>query len=311
MNQFKLSLGDLIALLTAIAFGFVCFLSSNFFTLGNFNQSIILSVVIALLLSATALGTKLLKRTKSNFKTYFIWEMILLVLFTGLMALFAYSPFPHFFVVGGQKEEIQSKLSASILQAENMFSAYEQYAETRKSLYNSTLKSVVNAKNTNPSEYAAYGFQNSGVPDNIQIRNKMFAINADLFPSNYREMKKADSTWLANARNIVTSWKPIGIVNVVKEVEQNSKSWLADLVEFSTKTERREEAQNFTYNLSFDNVKTHFTTLGKPTPLSIVLAIVAYLLMLLSYLVIPRDFRSPIGKSRPRRNGKYDINLKN
>jgi energy-coupling factor transporter transmembrane protein EcfT len=293
MNQSKFSLGDLISLLTAIAFGFVCFLSSNFYTLGNSIQSIILAVIITLLLSGTALGAKLLKRTSRNFKPCFIWEIILLVLFTGLMMLFSYSPFPHFFIVNGQKEEIQSKLNVSIMQAENMFAKYEQYAETRKNLYRATLRSVVNAKNTNPSEYATYGFKNNGIADDTQIKDKMVAINADLYPSNYKEMKKSDSTWLANARNIVVSWKPIGIVSVVKEVEQNSKSWLDELVKFSSKRETGEQAQNFPYNLSFDDVETHFTRLGKPTPLTIGLAVIAYLLMLFSYWITKRDTRFP------------------
>lgn len=292
MNQSKFSLADVITLLSAFAFGFVCFLGTNFYTLGNTSQSITLAVVIAVLLGGTALGTKLLKRTNHNFKTCFIWEMVLLFLFTGLLAFFSYSPFPHYFVVSGQRVEIQSKLTTSITQAENMFAKYEQYAENREYLYLNTLRRVVAAQNTNPSEFSKCGFENNGVPFDKQIENKMFTVHADLFPTNYEEMKQVASTWLSNARNIVENWKPIGIVDVVNDVEQNSNDWLNTLIRLSSIRGKVEQTEDFAYNLSFDDVKKHFTTLGKPTHLSIGLAVLAYLLMLLSWFVTKRDSRS-------------------
>ena len=297
MNQSKFSLADLLMLSGAFAFGFVCFLGTNFFTLGNSTQSIILAVIIAGLLIGTAFGAKLLKRTSGNFKTCFVWEMILLVLFTGLTAFFSYSPFPHYFVVSGQRTEIQNKLIASITQAENMFAEYERYAEKRENLYKSKLRSVAAGKSINPREYTEYGFENNGVADSKQIENKMFTVHADLFPTNFEEMKKVGSDWLADARNTVTHWSwiryNIGIVSVVNEVEKNSKDWLNTLTELSGVREKSEQAENFAYNLSFDDVIKHFITLGKPTWGSIGLAVAAYLLMLLSWIATKRHTKFP------------------
>lgn len=293
MNQSKFSLADLLTLLAALAFGFVCFLGTNFYMLSNTKQSILLAVIIAVLLGGTALGAKLLKRTSHNFKTCFIWEIILLVLFTGLTAFFAYSPFPHYFVVSAQKAEIKTKLTSSIEQAENMFAEYQSYAENRENLYKSKLKSVVAAKNISPGGYAAYGFQNNGISDNKQIENKMFTVHADLFPSNFKDKKTTDSIWLADSKKTIDNWKPIGIVSVANDVEQNSETWLNELIQLSSIREKGEQAQDFIYTLSFDDVKTNFTTLGKPTPLSIGLALVAYLLMLLSWFVTKRSTRFP------------------
>lgn len=305
MDQSKFSLADVLTLLAALAFGFVCFLGTNFFTLGNTSQSIILAVIIAILLSGTALGAKLLKRTSRNFKTGFVWEMILLVLFTGLTVFFAYSPFPHYFVVSGQKTEIQSKLTASIAQAESMFEEYEHYAENRESLYKSKLRSVAVAKSINPSEYTEYGFENNGVTDEKQIENKMFTVHADLFPSNFEEMKKNNSAWLADSKNIVDQWKPIGIVGVVNAVEQNSKDWLEQLKQLSSIREKGEQTEDFTYNLSFDDIKKYFTTLGMPSGLSLGLSVVAYLLMSLSYWISKRNTKTIIGKANKK--GDFDI----
>ncbi len=295
MNNAKLSLADLLTLLTACLFAFVCFLGTNFYTLGNIAQSAILSIIIAVLLFGTAIGAKLLKRTSRNFKSFFIWEMILLAIFTILLAFFSYSPFPHYFTVSNQREIIKSKLSESILQAENMFSQYERYVANRESLYKNTLKSVVASKRNNSNEYIAFGFDDNGSSDDTQIADKMFTIHADVYPTNYAQMKLVDSTWLTNAKqtlNNTWAWN-FGVVDIVTKIELNSKERLEKLTELSAIREKEEVTTNFLYDLSFKNVKTHFTTLGKPTNLSIGLSCGVYALMLLSWLVTKRHTRFP------------------
>ncbi len=295
MTQSKFSLADMFTVLTALAFGFGCFLGTNFYTLGNTGQSIMLAAIITVLLGGLAFIAKLLKRTSRNFQTSFILEIVVLVLFTGLTIFFAYSPFPHYFNVSSKKAEIQNSITASITQAENMFAEYESYVENRKNLYESRLRSVVAAKNTNPSDYANHGFVRGRVSDAKQIDNKMFVVHADLFPTNYSDttsrsgIKEIATSWLAKAKSATSNWRPIGIVKVANEVEQNSKDWLNQLMTLSSIREPGEEAIDFTYELSFDNVKAHFITVGKPTPLSIGLAVVAYVFMLLSWLVTKRS----------------------
>ena len=309
MNQSKFSLADVITLLTALTFGFVCFFGTNFYTLGNTSQSIILSLIIFLLLSGTALGAKLLKRTSRNFKTCFVLEIFLLVFFTLMMILFSISPFPQYFAVSSQKVAIQSTLTESIKQAENMFNVYEQYAENRENLYREKLKTIVAAQSINPNEYFECGFDNNGVADEKQIENKMFVIHADLFPTNHEEMKKVSSRWLADARNTLNNWWAwnFGVVGVVKNVESNSTDWLNTLENLSKVREKCEQAEDFAYNLSFKEVKKQFTMLGKPTPLSISLAVLAYLLMLLSWFVSKRHTKFPgckvlFGNTKTERN---------
>jgi hypothetical protein len=295
MNQSKLSLADVLTLLAALTFGFACFLGTNFYTLGNISQSLILAAIIAVLLCGTALGAKLLKRTSRNFKTCFIWEIILLGVFTLLLAFFSYSPFPHYFNVSAHKTEIRANLDKSIAQADKMFSEYEHYAENREKIYKSKLQSVANAKSVNPSEYTAYGFENNGVEDSKQIDNKMFTVHADLFPSNYEEMKRVDSQWLTNAKSTLNNgwaWN-FGVVDVVNNIEQNSKDWLGTLVGLSKVREKGEQADDFEYSLSFDDTKKYFTALGKPTGLSFGLAVAAWVLMMLSWFVTKRHTRFP------------------
>ena len=295
MNQLKFSLAIVLALIADFLFSLVCFLGTYLYTLGNISQSIMLAIIIFVLLGITAFGAIFLKRTSRNFKTCFVLEMIFIVMFTALLLFFSFSPFPHYFMVLDQKAEIQSKLSTSITQAENIFTEYEQYAENRITLYRTKLRSVAATKATKPSEYIAYGFENNGVSDERQIENKIFIVRADLFPTNHEETKQVASNWLANRRNMLNSWWAwnLGVIDVVNNVESKSNDWLNDLIGLSTIREHGEQAENFVYTLMFDDVKNHFTTLGSTTLLSVGLAVLAYLLMLLSWIVTKRDFRFP------------------
>ncbi len=313
MNQSKFSLADILTLLAALALGFVCFLSTNFYTLGNMTQSITRAVIIAILLGSTALGAKLLKRTSRNFKTNIILELLLLLSFTGLTLYFAYSCFPHYFVVSGQKTEIQSKLTSNITQAEDMFAEYEHYAENRENTYLRNLRTAIKYQNVNSSDYTKYGFENNGVSDEIQIENKMFTIHADLFPTNYSDttnnngIKEVAKAWLSDAKRKISGWKPISIVDVLNEIDQNSNDWLNQLVVLSSVHEKGEDPEEFVYNLSFNDVKNRFTTSGKPTPLSIFWAVFAYILMLLPYLISKRSTKTTVGTTTGK--GVFDIEI--
>lgn len=310
MNKTKFSLADVLSVLAALAFGFVCFMGANFLNIDNdkvwgmphTTGCIIMALFCSILLFVTAFGAKLLKRTSSNFKTSFIVEIVLLMLFVLFAMFFAMktSPFTHYFTVSSQKSEIKSKLQKSITQAEEMFSQYESYAYNRENLYKHKLQSIANAKNLNPNEYAEYGFDStSNISDTLQIANKLFTVHADLFPTNYSDtiahngIKEVASNWLQEAKKTTNIWKPIGIVGVVNDIEKNSNEWLNTLVKISKVREKGEQASDFEYTLSFDDVKTHFTKLNRPTNIALVLAVLAYVLMLLSWFVTKRSTRFP------------------
>lgn len=313
MKQSNFSLADVLTVLTALGFGFVCFLGKNFYTLGNTTESIIWAASITILLGGTAFIAKLLKRTGRNFRTSFILEMIVLLIFTALTVFFAYSPFPHYFNVSAKKAEIQDKLQTSITQAENMFNEYEKYVENRKNNYKGSLEMAVKTKDQSTQDYIKFGFESGAIPDETQIKNKMFSINADLYPTTYSDpvnkngLKEVATSWLSKAKRIKKNWNPISIVKVVNEIEKNSKNWLGQLVAFSEVREKGESASlpNFPDQLNFKDVKVYFTSNDKPTLFSIGLASVAYLLMLLSYFISKRSSKTTIGTTKQK--GEYDI----
>lgn len=291
MNQSKFSLADLLTVIGAFVYGFVCFLSFNFISLGNTESSLLWASVIALILGGLAMGAKLLKKTSVNFKPRIIFEWILLLLFVCASFLFSFS-FAHFFSVTAQKESIQANSKRSAEGAEELFAAYEAYADNRLLVYKNRLQSVAAAKDINPTEYRAFGFW-GGTNDSTQIENKLFILQAQLYPSDYEEKKNANLGWLSKAISTMDNWKPIGVVNVVNELEARIDTWKDELVAYTAFRAKGEEAADFDHSLTFENVSNQFTTAGNPTPGSIFAALLLYLLMLLSYFITRRHPRFP------------------
>jgi hypothetical protein len=294
LKQIKFSLAVVINLLAALTFGYFCFLGANFYTLGDKGKSIAVAVIITLLLIGTSLGAKLLKQTKRNFKSRFIWEIVLLVLFSVLTASFTYYPFSHYFVVSAQKPTIQKKLSENIAQAQNIYLEYENYVTTRIGIYSSKIDVAILNIDSQPKELEKFGISRSvSVSLPIQKKNQIDKINYILLPQNFNQIKTNDSTWLTNAQNSVVNWEPISLVDVINNIENNTANSLNQLVKFSEKKGKNESYPKFSPDKPHpNNVKNYFTTIGRPSPFSIVLAFFSYLLMLLSWFITKRDSRS-------------------
>lgn len=294
LKQIKFSLAVVINLLAAITFGYFCFLGANFYTLGDKGTSIARAVIITLLLIGTSLGAKLLKQTKRNFKSCFIWEIVLLVLFSLLAVTFTYYPFSHYFLVTAQKPVIQNKLEGNILKAQNIYPDYESYVTTRVGIYTSKIDVAILNKGGQPKELEKFGISTEiVVPLQTQRKNQIDKIKFLLLPQNFKQIKTNDTRWLTNAKNSVVNWEPISLVDVINDIENNTSNSLNKLINFSKKTGKNESYPIFSPNKpKHNNVNNYFTKKATPSPFSIVLAFFSYLLMLLPWFITKRDSRS-------------------
>lgn len=313
MNQSKFSLADVLTLVGTLIFGTICFLSFNFLTMGDITPSILKAVAIALMIGGFAFLAKILKKTNGNFLVAFIFEIIFVVLFIVTSIIFL-KHFAHFFTVNSQKNEIQQKMIENVSQAENMFDKYEIYSDSRKVMYRQIIDAVVLAKLLNEAEYKDYGFA-EGTTEARHISNIFISYDASLYPSNYLKMKEIVNNWLAKSKNTIQSWKPIGTVIVLKEIEKNITDWESQLNTISTYKAHREEADEFNYPLTFDDVTSKFTEIKKPSIFGIIIGIVLYLMMILSYTISLRNTKNPYGlfsffrkKSNNKANG-VDVNF--
>lgn len=292
MNRIKFRLADLFLALGVLGFGFFCFLSMNFITLGDTVKSVIAATLISVVLGGIAFGLKLLKSTKGRFKIFIVWEWVLLLFFIAA-AFFATFPFSHYFTVWEQKSEIQKEAVLNILKAERLFNEYEIYAEDRISMYKRRLESVVKNEGGEPIPYDTLGF-NDPADDESQIITMVRALKNQLYPSNYNEMKKLDSLWLSEAKSKILNWSPTGVVKVVNTFESEINSWIRQLVYYSEARVQGESpsTNNFSFEIEYDNVTTKINKQHAPSPLAIIIAILFYVLMLLSYVVTNRSTKS-------------------
>jgi len=81
---------------------------------------------------------------------------------------------------------------------------------------------------------------------------------------------------------------------LISNVESRTMERMNELIgysEFRVKENNKEveKTENFTYQLSFDNVKGRFTEKGTPTMIALFIVLVLYTLMLLSYFLAERD----------------------
>jgi len=289
MNQSKFSLADVLSVLAAMTFGFVCFLSINFLTLGDTTSAAIIAFIIAFILGGLALGAKLLKRTRKNFKTSLFFELFFLLCFSAV-AFILVLPFAHFFSVYDKKEEIQEKLLNNFTVSDNIYTKYEDYANNRIELYESLLKAVVQGELINPDEFKKYDFE-PGIDINTQVENKMFTLKAKLYPPNYMELKNNFISWLSESKGKIEIWSPIAIINVLNTVKSEINSKNDQLQELSKFRAKEELCNDFSFPFFLEDVSKTFSTLGSSTPLSILFAVVLYILILFSYFITSR----PIG----------------
>ncbi len=311
LKQIKFSLAVVINLLAALTYGYVCFLSANFYTMGKLTESIIIAIFITSLLIATSLGPKLLKQTKRNFKSCLIWERILLVLFTLLIVWLTYFRFSHYFVVKSKENIIKEKLFKNISQSETIYDEYIKYIDSVKAKHFSNLNTAVilyksNIGNKNFVKFGLRDEQICNVNYYTQINDGIDNLHNTLMPASIKSIENGNSIWLKNAKVSVKNFEPIGIFEVINNIQSRTEKNISQLIIQSSNnrmTTLGYKPFKLLRNPNFGNVKPEFITLGTPPPIAILCAISAYFLMLLSWFITKRD-NKPYG-----RLAKYEIEL--
>lgn len=281
----------LLLIIAGIAFAFICFLGINFYTLGDTNKSIIFAILFAIVPCALALLAKVFKQASRNRRNNFIAECISLVLFVAA-AIVAIIPFSHFFNVNLHKEQVKTTIDVTLSDAENMYPMYEKYTNNRIVLYAKELNLAVSQKNSgiDTTKYNFYGFV-KGTSDQLQINKKINDLKDKILPSDYQQNKEEHCKWISNARKVLSKWNPISVVTTLNTVEPNITSWCNELIQLSTyrANNGNEQADDFKYSVSFNNVKDIFTIIRTPNVLGILIALCLYFIMLLPYLSTNRS----------------------
>jgi len=330
MAKSKFSRADALTLGGTLIFGFFTFLSFNFFLIGEEGRlaiAVVAAIIVSLILGGLAFAAKCLKQVNTKFHGYFILEC-LCVLFFVIAAYYCISFFSHYFVVSEDKDAIRAEVAANIEQAEGLYANYKEYADGRIERYGIQLRDAVRNKNRGfRNEWNKLGFKD-GEDDNTQIARKERNLQFQLFPSNYEPMRTADSIWLSKAKNTLVDWwawtfRVVDVITSMEDITTDRLERLTKISEFrvTEKDSRTEEdiivefAEDFSYPLSFQDVKNMFFAEEISTPASLALAVALYFMMMWSWIVSGRSTRSPGTKaimaelfSRKKTNGEVRIN---
>lgn len=289
MNK-KFNYALVISLICAFIYGFITFLSLNFFWNGNIMKSVFVAISIICVLELIVFVLKLLKSASHDFIKNAYYEISILIIFL-LFSIVLSVTYSHYFTVRDRKQNISNKILTDIDKSKKMFDAYETYANNRIRTYNEQLETAISGKVSNKAFFLETGFRDNGESYSIQ-RNRMIRVfSDDLMPAQYDSLKVHAFKWLDDAEVSLTKWKPIGLMSVISSIEKEVIQWRSQLQNYSLST-KKAETDPFQYQISFSSVEQELTKQQIPTLFSIITALLLYCLILLPYLATSRIQKS-------------------
>jgi len=312
MKFIKITLAEVISALAILVFGFISFLGTNFLYIESekvwgFDRvigCILIAITISIILGILSFFLVSLKKTSRKFKSRFLLELLVLILFIFFTILFSSksSPFIHYFSVSSKSEEITSQLDSRVDTLIRMFTKYESYVAQRESDYKQHLQSISLNKASDPITYGSCGFNATSSADNNKIDIKVGILKRYLFPSNYTDtsglgIRDIAYNWLADAKVITSQnkWKPIGVVDIIRNIDINAANWNTQLTTISRYKAPCEQASvtPFPILMPFHSIKSEFTTVMPPSPVALTLVVFCYVLILLPWFIARRNSRFP------------------
>jgi hypothetical protein len=289
-NKFKFSYADIIGFVAIIGFGITCLLSMFYKTMGDSRASLVWTGAIAFTMLIITIALKLLKSAHSKFRLCALLQILFILFFAGA-AYFFLPTFAHFFNVQKHKTLITESTKTNFDSIEKMFVDYKTYADQRIAAYSRNLQTAIAGKAANNSNYLQWGFQPDNGASDAQQKNAMTEmLTTDLLMSGFEETRKQAYDWLNDKRRNITTWRPITMINIINLVDTQANKWKTALTSYSIKAKpKNENAQPFSYDLSFSNVRELCINVSKPSGTAIVIALVAYSLMLFPWLVAEKD----------------------
>lgn len=291
-NKSKFPLGIVILIILCLFFAFICFLGYNFTTNGDTAKSFLFGILWAAALIAFILVAIILKHTRNNFKTKLIIEFVCVALFC-VTAVLAVKPFSHFFAVTQQKNDIYENVKIMVDETKRMYNDYEAYADNRIYMYRKQLRLVVASKNIMPQRYTDdYNFVN-GEDDATQIDAKMKILEGKIKP-NFNAARDNNLKWSEDALAAVSKWKPIGIAAAISTLGTTQQGWAEQLASNAKYRAPNERTDDFDIEQYKVNIPVYNVSQKEPvTWTAVLIAVVTYQLMLVIYIVSPRNPASP------------------
>ena len=294
----KFSWGHIIAFIALIFISYVTYMGDFYANGGNFQLAAIKVFIIDVVLLLVFIGAQVLKGTDSKFNRSIIIERILIIIspfvFIGCML-----PYNHFWNVFSERSNIESQFTSSITNSKQLFEDYDSYAKQRIDDYSKRLSEIIKNRETNVEAYKQAGFTTSN--DLIAKENYVHTLSLQLISQNTDSLRTQALNWIENANQGASVWNAFLVGNVDK-ISYAINSWYKTLSAVSEKrmTNESGNVQNFNEsNNSFqeavdglNQLKNIYIKASGYSSISIISAIILFLMLLFPYLLQKRNTRA-------------------
>lgn len=290
MEKAKFSFAWVIAIIALMAFSYISFMGLVYWQVLNVG----LCVLLTLVLDALIIGCVVLMCRAKNSRWLRLgilgqvfFGIIVLALLLGASVMFA-----HFTKIVKQQDSVKTAYAAAIDDAHNMDGEYEKYVIARCDDYIHSLESL---SSTDP-DYKAL-FSNSlslGLSKNEIISKCVSNLKNLLKGSNDNgDLMKKREQWLGDISASV--WN-LSLPSNIRDITLSVNKWIDNYKALSTKVYTGETNvapyENTSFNKNVSSLQSICKTVGWPSLLAVILAIVCYVLIMLPWIITPRNIAS-------------------
>ena len=304
MNKTRFNFAAVFSIMVLLVYAFIAFMGLIYWKNGELTIPLLLTLggvaVVLLCLYVMCIGKE------SRWRIGRVGEIVfgIIILATFILAAF---PFTNFMKVINKQDDIKGRIDTLFTSAKNLDSAYDNYANERISKYESSLKIISSGKNIRPSEYREVLAGAVGNSDDEKIANLSKSLKRQLLPENMDTIRAERIKWLESA-NKMSVWNmllPSNINKIANEVD----NFVTNYADVSKNIRKGEKVQPFAYdnlNNNLGELQQIYTKFSKPSALSLIVSLVAFLIMLLPYIVAQRSLAGAISESSKKTGLDYE-----
>lgn len=299
MNEkLQFSWGHIIAFLALIAVSYISFVGFTYLTNGNFTFALIVMGITDIVFIIFFIGAQQMKASGVKMKRKIIWERIFIfgspvVFIAGMISM------SHFWTIRSQNNEIVATFTTSINDAQQLFSDYEAYSNTRIENYEKGLNRIIANKESDKRTFIEAGFEDNKA--SIQRENMIETLRLQLLSQNYDSLQNVAEKWMNEAGRGASTWN-VFLLGNTREIRNALANWETQLKSFSTKEMSNESLTGKISHFQsdgaekaiagIDSLTASFTRQGFPTIGAIIFGIVIYLMLILPYIIQDRHTKN-------------------
>lgn len=304
MNKTRFNFAAVFSIMVLLVYAFIAFMGLIYWKNGELTIPLLLTLggvaVVLLCLYVMCVGKE------SRWRIGRVGEILfgIIILATFVLAAF---PFTNFMKVIDKQDDIKGRIDTLFTSAKNLDSAYDNYANERISKYESSLKIISSGKNIRPSEYREVLAGAAGSSDDEKITNLSKSLKRQLLPENMDSIRAERMKWLESA-NKMSVWNML-LPSNINEIANEVDNFVANYADVSRNIRKGEDALPFAYdnlNNNLGDLQQIYTNFSKPSVLSLIVSLVAFLIMLLPYIVAQRSLANATSKSSKKSQVDYE-----